>query len=181
MRCTHVRFFGSSGVGPFGSWFVRIFGSDVVRKGSMSLGKLSLSNGGTNLRKFGFDTSGDAPDRSFKRDSGAGPFERSGGGGGPFGGSLGGLFDRALEWCSESHARDIARREGIDVRDIRFEKTPEGGVKVMVDAPNATIKQIEQLGEKVMDECPVARFRKTQVTSPQQKVEWIRIPDRYDR
>ncbi|KAH9598353.1 hypothetical protein LSM04_003676 [Trypanosoma melophagium] len=102
-------------------------------------------------------------------------------GGGSFGGPFSGLFEKALEWCSEVHARDIARRQGIDIRDIRFNKTPEGGINVVVDAPNATPKQIEQLGEQVMEECPVARFRKTRVTSPQEKIQWLRLPDRYDR
>ncbi|ORC85847.1 uncharacterized protein TM35_000321620 [Trypanosoma theileri] len=111
--------------------------------------------------------------------SGQGP--GAGFGGGSFGGPFSGLFDKALEWCSEAHARDIARRQGIDIRDIRFEKTAEGGINVVVDAPNATPKQIEQLGEQVMEECPVARFRKTQVTSPQEKIQWLRLPDRYDR
>ncbi|ESL08231.1 hypothetical protein TRSC58_04070 [Trypanosoma rangeli SC58] len=108
---------------------------------------------------------------------GGGRGSEGGNGGGPFGG----LFDKALEWCSEAHARDIARRQGIDIREIRFEHTPQGGINVFVDAPNATPKQIEQLGQQVMVECPVARFRKTQVTSPQKTVQWLRLPDRYDR
>ncbi|EPY29575.1 hypothetical protein STCU_04446 [Strigomonas culicis] len=70
---------------------------------------------------------------------------------------------------------------GIDLRDIRFEKTPEGGINVMVDAPAATPLQIEQLGQRVQEECPVARFRKTQVNSPKQQMKWLRAPDKYDR
>lgn len=103
------------------------------------------------------------------------------GGLGSFGGPLGGLLDKALEWCSVSHAHDIARQQGIDLRDIRFEKAPNGGVNVMVDAPNATPLQVEQLGKRVQEECPVARFRKTQVSSPSQQMKWLRIPDKYDR
>lgn len=104
-----------------------------------------------------------------------------GGGGSPFGGPLGGFMDKALEWCSESHARDIAREMGVDLRNIKFEKTSEGGMNVMVDAPNATPLQIEQLGKRVQEECPVARFRKTQVNSPQQAMKWVQLPSNYDR
>lgn len=102
------------------------------------------------------------------------------GGLGP-GGPLGGFIDKALEWCSESHARDIARDMGVDLRNIRFEKTSEGGVNVMVDAPNATPLQIEQLGKRVQEECPVARFRKTQVQSSKQEMKWVLLPPKYDR
>ncbi|CCW65766.1 unnamed protein product [Phytomonas sp. EM1] len=101
-------------------------------------------------------------------------------GGGP-GGPFGGLIDKALEWCSRSHALDIARQEGIDIRDICFKKTSDGGVNVMVDAPNASQLQIEALGRRVQEECPVARFRKTQVRTPEQQMKWLRLPDRYDR
>ncbi|KPI86987.1 hypothetical protein ABL78_3940 [Leptomonas seymouri] len=114
--------------------------------------------------------------------SGGGGGGNSGGGGSSFfSGPLGGFVDKALEWCSESHARDIAREMGVDLRNIRFEKTPEGGVNVMVDAPNATPLQIEQLGKRVQEECPVARFRKTQVKSPQQAMKWVQLPSNYDR
>ncbi|CAD2219232.1 hypothetical protein AGDE_05573 [Angomonas deanei] len=89
-------------------------------------------------------------------------------------------MDKALEMCSTSHAYDIARQEGIDVRDIKFTTTPEGAVQVMVDAPNATPLQIEQLGNRVQEECPVARMRKTQV-SEKQAMKWMRLPDPYDR
>ncbi|RNF03733.1 peroxiredoxin-like protein [Trypanosoma conorhini] len=137
----------------------------------------SFSTGGLPTTFSGGFSSGSQGSGSF----GGGKGSEGGKGGGPFGGPFGGLFDKALEWCSEAHARDIARRQGIDIRDIRFEQTPQGGINVFVDAPNATPKQIEQLGQQVMVECPVARFRKTQVTSPQQKVQWLRLPDRYDR
>ncbi|KAL7704353.1 hypothetical protein N2W54_005410 [Lotmaria passim] len=113
--------------------------------------------------------------------SSGGNFGNMGGGGSPFGGPLGGFMDKALEWCSESHARDIAREMGVDLRNIKFEKTPEGGMNVMVDAPNATPLQIEQLGKRVQEECPVARFRKTQVNSPQQAMKWVQLPPNYDR
>lgn len=108
---------------------------------------------------------------------GGGGFPGFGGGGG----GLGGMIDKALEWCSVSHARDIAREQGIDLRDIRFEKTKDGGVNVMVDAPAATPLQIEQLGKRVQEECPVARFRKTQINSPKQEMKWMRLSDPYDR
>ncbi|KAG5484492.1 hypothetical protein LSCM1_07863 [Leishmania martiniquensis] len=115
--------------------------------------------------------------------TGSGIFSGFGGGSGglPPGGPLGELLDKALEWCSESHARDIASEMGVDLRDIRFEKTPEGGMNVMVDAPMATPLQIEQLGKRVQEECPVARFRKTQVSSPKQEMKWLQLPPRYDR
>lgn len=115
---------------------------------------------------------------------GKGGFGNMGGGGpggSPFGGPLGGFMDKALEWCSESHARDIAREMGVDLRNIKFEKTPEGGMNVMVDAPNATPLQIEQLGKRVQEECPVARFRSTQVHSQQQAMKWVQLPSNYDR
>lgn len=121
----------------------------------------------------GGGVTGNSPFGSFS-------FGNAGSGGQGFGG-LGGIIDKALEWCSVSHARDIAREQGIDLRDIRFEKTKEGGVNVMVDAPNATPLQIEQLGKRVQEECPVARFRKSQVKSPNQEMKWMRLPPPYDR
>ncbi|RNF02337.1 peroxiredoxin-like protein [Trypanosoma rangeli] len=142
----------------------------------------SLLNEGSNFGSFStklpttfFNGFLSGSQRSSSFGGGRGP--EGGNGGGPFGG----LFDKALEWCSEAHARDIARRQGINIREVRFEHTPQGGINVFVDAPNATPKQIEQLGQQVMVECPVARFRKTQVTSSQQTVQWLRLPDRYDR
>ncbi|CCD12039.1 unnamed protein product [Trypanosoma congolense IL3000] len=182
----HTRFYcfiGNNGPGVLGSWLGNVANS---LKGSMSksgAGFLS-THAGTGSPLFVSKHLGGFSGMFSSTGNASGSGGRNaddGSGGGTFGGPFGTLFDKALEWCSESHARDIARREGIDVRDIRFEKTPEGGIKVIVDAPSATFKQIEQLGEKVMEECPVARFRKTQVTSPQQKVEWVRLPDRYDR
>ncbi|CCW70283.1 unnamed protein product [Phytomonas sp. Hart1] len=104
-------------------------------------------------------------------------FGLGGFGGGPFGD----FIDKALEWCSRSHALDIARRNGIDLHDIRFEKTSEGGVRVMVDAPNASQLQIEELGRRVQEECPIARFRKTHIHTPEQQMKWLRLPDKYDR
>ena len=95
---------------------------------------------------------------------GGGGFPGMGGGGG------GSMFDKMLEWCSEAHARDIARREGIDLRDIKFEFGKNGEVNVKVDAPNATSKQIEALGEQVQQECPVARFRKSMQGGQQQQM-----------
>lgn len=131
---------------------------------------------------------GDAATRFVKGFSqGSGGGDRGGGAGFPTfsggvpSGPLGGFIDKALEWCSEAHARDIARQRGIDLRDIRFEKTIEGGMRVTVDAPNATPLQIEQLGKQVQEECPVARFRSTLVTSPQQEMKWVRLPFPYDR
>ncbi|KAH8603999.1 hypothetical protein ERJ75_001763000 [Trypanosoma vivax] len=168
------RFMASGGFPNFGSWLKKA-GSYKTNEQRSSSGSFFGGASG-----FGFSAGG-LPNkfgdifgsRSWPSGSDAGGL--SGGnagdnkGGGGFGGPLGGFFDKALEWCSEAHARSISRRQGIDVRDIKFEKTPEGGIKVIVDAPNATVKQIEQLGEQVMEECPVARFRKTQVTSPQQR------------
>lgn len=102
---------------------------------------------------------------------------------GPFkNGDFGSMFDKMLEWCSTSHAHDIAKRQGIDLRDIKFETKPDGSIQVLVDAPTATPKQIEQLGAQVMEECPVARFRKSQVkNNASAQMQWLRLPDKYDR
>lgn len=96
-------------------------------------------------------------------------------------GDFGSLYDKALEWCSVAHAQQIAKRMGIDMRDITFESLPDGQLRVMVDAPHATPLQIEQLGEAVTQECPLARFRKAQVTNPEKQMQWLRLPDKYDR
>lgn len=153
-RTMSRRFFGS-----FSSGFSKGFsgGSGSGAGGKSPFGGFSFGTGGPGFSGFG----------------GGGP----GGPGGPFSG----LIDQALEWCSVAHARDIAREQGIDLRDIRFEKTKEGGVNVMVDAPSATPLQIEQLGKRVQEECPVARFRKTQVKSPTQEMKWMRLPTPYGR
>ena len=102
------------------------------------------------------------------------------GGGGGFGGGGGGggpnnFLDQMLEWCSMNHARDIARRQGIDLRDIKFHHLPDGGVKVQVEAPNATEEQVKQLGERVAEECPIARFRKA-TAAHNKKMEWSALP-----
>lgn len=99
-------------------------------------------------------------------------------GGGVFGGpsSFGQLFDNALIWCSTSHAHHIAKQEGIDLRDIKFEHISNGGINVIVDAPNATPLQIELLGQRVQEECPVARFCKTHTQSPAHKMRWLQLP-----
>jgi hypothetical protein len=46
---------------------------------------------------------------------------------------------------------------------------------VQVDAPNATPEQIRQLGEKVQEECPVAKYRKTKLATADQpkRMEWV--------
>lgn len=144
---------------------------------------------GFNGGRSGASTPGFSGGFNFGNMGGAGGSSGSGGvpnmgnffGGGNGGNPLSGFIDQALEWCSTSHAYDIAQRQGIDVRNIKFEKTPEGGVNVVVDAPNATPLQIEQLGKQVQEECPVARFRKTSVKSPQQQMKWMRLPPSYDR
>ncbi|KAK7202229.1 hypothetical protein NESM_000293600 [Novymonas esmeraldas] len=157
-RSVACRFFGS-----FTSGFSKGFsGGSGGTPGGLGSSSSSTSSSGFNL--FGNKAGG-----------------LGGSGGFPSGGPLGGFLDKALEWCSESHARDIAREMGVDLRDIRFDKTPTGGVNVMVDAPNATPLQIEQLGKRVQEECPVARFRKTQVHSPQQEMKWVQLPPPYDR
>lgn len=97
-------------------------------------------------------------------------------------GDFGSLFDKALEWCSVSHAHEIAKRKGIDLRDIKFETLPNGSIHVFVDAPHATQQQIQSLGEEVMQECPLAKFRQSQVkNSPGKQMEWLRLPEKYDR
>ena len=84
------------------------------------------------------------------------------------------FFDKALEWCSTFHARDIAQRQGIDLRNIEFVFTSSGECLVRVDAPNATPQQIEALGTAVQEECPVARFRKMRMErQPEKKMQWI--------
>lgn len=105
-----------------------------------------------------------------------------GGENGP-GGVLNSFMNKALEWCSTSHAHDIARQEGIDMKDIRFEYLKDGSVRVFIEAPNATQQQIERLGERVEAECPVARFRKAKVEGKGDgaKMKWLRLSDKYDR
>ncbi|KAG5505595.1 hypothetical protein JIQ42_08361 [Leishmania sp. Namibia] len=164
---TH-RFFGS-----FTKGFSKVFFGDA-RGASSGLSGSAGSGGSSPFSSKGGSSGG----------NGGGIFGGLAGGssgGFPPGGPLGGLLDKALEWCSESHARDIAREMGVDLRDIRFEKTPEGRMTVIVDAPTATPLQIEQLGKRVEEECPVARFRKTQVSSPKQEMKWVQLPPRYDR
>ena len=81
-----------------------------------------------------------------------------------------------LEMCSISHAHDIAKRKGIDLKDIRFSFGPNGDVHVQVDAPTATPRQIEELGNLVQEECPVARFRKAMNgNNPSKKMEWKQL------
>lgn len=117
-------------------------------------------------------------------DSGGSKFFGSsfGGGNGP-GGVLNSLMDKALEWCSTSHAYDIARQEGIDMKDIKFEHMKDGSVRVLIDAPHATQLQIERLGERVEQECPVARMRAAPVKGKTDgpKMKWLRLSDKYDR
>jgi hypothetical protein len=148
-----------------------------------NLSRLFLGGFGSGFSKgFSGETSGNSGGgQGFSFFGGKGGSFGNMGGGSPFGGPLGGLMDKALEWCSESHARNIASEMGVDLRSIKFEKTPEGGMNVMVDAPNATPLQIEHLGKRVQEECPVARFRKTQVNSPQQAMKWMQLPSNYDR
>lgn len=100
---------------------------------------------------------------------GSGPFG-GGGGGGP-----GGFIDQMLEWCSRSHAHDIAQRMGIGLKDVKFHYMPDGSVRVQVEAPGATEEEIKQLGDKVQEECPVARFRKTMVKK-EHRMEWSALP-----
>lgn len=167
MHRTATRCFFSSFTRGFSKGFWKEFGGAPGGLGGSS------GSGGASLfaRKGGSSGS-----------NGGNIFGGFGGGSGfPPGGPLGGFLDKALEWCSESHARDIAREMGVDLRDIRFDKTPEGGINVMVDAPKATPLQIEQLGKRVQEECPVARFRKTQVNSPKHEMKWVQLPPRYDR
>lgn len=98
------------------------------------------------------------------------------------GGFLGSMLRKALEMCSTSHAWDIARQEGIDMRDIKFNFKEDGGVEVLVDAPHATPLQIEQLGKRVEKECPMGMMRKAMTKkNPNQQMKWMRLPDRYDR
>ena len=103
---------------------------------------------------------------------GAGGGGGGGGGTNPFGGGgLGGLFDKMLEHCSVGHAHTIARRMGVNLKDIKFNVAQNGEVNVQVDAPGATQQQIEELGRQVQEECPVARFRKTTMNN-QKEMKW---------
>jgi hypothetical protein len=107
---------------------------------------------------------------------GGGGFGGGGGNNGPFGGGggPGGMFDKMLEWCSQSHAQDIARRMGINLQNIQFETQKDGSVKVSVEAPGATPQQIEELGRAVQEECPIARYRKTSMKEGQKSMEWVK-------
>lgn len=87
---------------------------------------------------------------------------------------MGGLLNKMLEWCSTSHAYDIARQDGIDMKGIRFESTKDGGVHVHIDAPGATAAQIEALGKRVEKECPVAAMRGSSVKgAPEKAMKWL--------
>lgn len=117
------------------------------------------------------------------KSNGFASFGSSLGGGNGSGGVLNSFLNKALEWCSTSHAYDIARQEGIDVKDIKFEHLKDGNIQVFIDAPNASQQQIERLGERVEVECPVARMRKMKVVGKNNtpKMKWLRLPDQYDR
>lgn len=157
------------------SWFIGSFFGN--RSGGASF-SFSSGNGATNAGANGSASRGGGfmPDilGSIRRGEGVtGPFQN---------GDFGSIFDKALEWCSISHAQSIARRRNMDIRDIKFETLPDGKLRVMVDAPHATPQQIESLGEEVMQECPLAKFRKSQLKhAPEKQMEWKRLPDRYDR
>eukprot|EP00756_Hemistasia_phaeocysticola_P055052 Hpha_TRINITY_DN3096_c0_g1::TRINITY_DN3096_c0_g1_i2::g.138725::m.138725 len=94
------------------------------------------------------------------------------------------LVQQMLAHCEAAHARDVASRMGIDLRDLRFEFEPTQGsqgsvggdgegkkglpfsafgemepmrVRVHVIS-NASQATIEELGRRVSQECPVARL-----------------------
>jgi hypothetical protein len=82
-----------------------------------------------------------------------------------------------LEWCSQAHAHEIARRMNVDLQNIQFQTAKDGSCVVFVDAPKATPAQIEALGEAVQEECPVARFRKTRLAGKEnEKMMWVKLP-----
>lgn len=169
------RFFGGLGKGGFS------FGNGASSSTGTSSSGASSSGGFFSSSSNFFDSSDSGrkpflPDfmGSLRDGKGfRGTFER---------GEFGSMFDKALEWCSVSHAHHIAKRKGIDLRDIKFESLPEGKVKVVVDAPHATPLQIQQLGQEVMEECPMAKFRKKMVGNQSElQMKWERLPDKYDR
>lgn len=63
---------------------------------------------------------------------------------GPFkNGDFGSMFDKMLEWCSTSHAHDIAKRQGIDLRDIKFETKPDGSIQVPQQRRQSKLSSLE--------------------------------------
>lgn len=130
------------------------------------------------MNPFGNRSGGGGSGGSPGGSGGAGFGGFPGFGGSGSGGWGGGMFDQMLEWCSKHHAMDIARRQGIDVKDIHFKFDGKGGVTVQVDAPNASQQQIKQLGEAVQQECPVAKYRKASIKSNAQEMQWIQLPPR---
>ena len=106
------------------------------------------------------------------------PFgDGSGGSGGGGGGGSGGFFNQMLEWCSQAHARDVAQRMNINLQDVKFHYMPDGQVRVQVTAPSATEEQIKQLGQRVQEECPIARFRKaSQPNNQKMSMQWSALP-----
>lgn len=138
------------------------FGGNVFnRGGSCGPGGCSPGGGSMNFGNMGgFGNVGGGKGSANPFAGGANPFGGgAGGGAGGGGGGGGSMMDRMLEWCSISHAQDIARRMGLDLKNIRFNYAPDGSVTVEVEATNATPAQIEALGEAVMQECPVAKLR----------------------
>ena len=67
------------------------------------------------------------------------------------------MLNKMLEWCSVSHAQSIAKEMNINMKNIKFDVHGHK-VTVTIDAPEATPLQIEALGRRVEEECPMARF-----------------------
>lgn len=104
-----------------------------------------------------------------------------------FGKALKGTFLQMLKLCEESHARSVARQMGVDLKDIRF--VQEGDqvwgdfisvdntnqlytwykVKALITAPNASQEDINMLGVRVQQECPMAKMNSASRTF---HVEW---------
>eukprot|EP00906_Rhabdomonas_costata_P006297 RCo009233 len=71
-----------------------------------------------------------------------------------------------LEHCQKAHAMDLARRMGVPVKAIRFERGRAGEsagilreppvLRVLVDAPQASPEQVRLLSDAVSRECPMA-------------------------
>ena len=124
---------------------------------------LKCQNGGCARRGRGFSFFGGSffgggmP--GFSRFPGSGSSSSPGGAGPSFpGAGIGGdMLNKMLEWCSVSHAHKIADNMGIKMNDIKFDVQGRK-VTVTIDAPEATPLQIEALGKKVEEECPMARF-----------------------
>jgi len=100
--------------------------------------------------------------------------------GSPFGsGGFGGLprkfLKGFLENCHKSHALQIARQEGINLRSINFDTSDANSPKALIDAPGASEDEIKRLGARVRDECPMTGLNRA---AGGKDVEFVKTPVR---